>query len=369
MNKIQALLLCLASTLLVHGQSIKVRLADAKCDSVKVTLIRTDLKGTEKEEMIALKKKSFVYSIENERKARVVVFSYNNGTRHDVVLDGTIVPGENGKLTVKNGKESWKGTAFYKELQTVMSKTAPLRAEQKRIVAEINKGTDAGKKRPDSMKPYMDKLSELGGRISLLNKDYINRHPGSDVSALLLWDIEKATQETIDRLGHGVKTGRMSNFVEAMQDVLDKERDAALREMHAKATQAPDFTLKDIDGKDLTLSDMRGKYVVLDFWGSWCGWCIKGMPDMKEAYGKYKDKMEIVGVDCNDREDVWKKTVDELQLPWRHVYNPKDSGVLKSYKVRGFPTKVVIDPAGMIVKTVVGESPEFYQFLDKLFSK
>ena len=54
---------------------------------------------------------------------------------------------------------------------------------------------------------------------------------------------------------------------------------------------APDFTLNDIDGNPLSLSSLRGKYVVLDFWGSWCVWCIKGMPEMKKYYAKYKDKL------------------------------------------------------------------------------
>ena len=51
----------------------------------------------------------------------------------------------------------------------------------------------------------------------------------------------------------------------------------------AEGQMAPDFTLKDLQGNDLSLSSLRGKYVVLDFWGSWCGWCIKGIPDMKEV--------------------------------------------------------------------------------------
>lgn len=63
---------------------------------------------------------------------------------------------------------------------------------------------------------------------------------------------------------------------------------------------APDFTLKTADDKNFTLSSLRGKYIVLDFWGSWCGWCIKGIPKMKRYYDRYKSKLEIVGIDCND---------------------------------------------------------------------
>ncbi len=129
---------------------------------------------------------------------------------------------------------------------------------------------------------------------------------------------------------------------------------------------APDFVLNDINGKSLALSDLRGKYVVIDFWGSWCYWCIKGMPKMKEYYKKYKGKLEVLGVDCNDTDAKWRAAVKEYQLPWRHVYMPRISNLLDIYNVQGFPTKVIVDPKGYIYKVVHGERPEFYDLLDDL---
>ena len=138
----------------------------------------------------------------------------------------------------------------------------------------------------------------------------------------------------------------------------------------ADGQMAPDFTLNDINGKPLSLSSLRGKYVIIDFWGSWCIWCVRGMPKMKEYYQKYSDKMEILGVDCNDPEKKWKDAVKELELPWKHVYNPKKSTeILMKYQIQGFPTKILVDPEGKIAKTVVGEDPNFYQYLDGLLGK
>ena len=132
--------------------------------------------------------------------------------------------------------------------------------------------------------------------------------------------------------------------------------------------EAPDFTLNDLNGKPLTLSSLRGKYVILDFWGSWCGWCIKGIPQMKEFYQKYAGKFEILGIDCNDPEEKWKAAVEKYELPWLHVYNPRgDSKVLEQYEIQGFPTKIIVGPDGKIVKTIIGEDPAFYAFLDELF--
>ena len=101
---------------------------------------------------------------------------------------------------------------------------------------------------------------------------------------------------------------------------------------------APDFTLNDINGKPLALSSLRGKYVILDFWGSWCVWCIRGIPNMKEYYNKYKGKFEILGIDCNDSEQEWKDAVKKHELPWLHVYNTPDSQLLKTYNIAEFYT-------------------------------
>lgn len=131
--------------------------------------------------------------------------------------------------------------------------------------------------------------------------------------------------------------------------------------------KAPDFTLNDINGNPLSLSSLKGKYVVLDFWGSWCGWCIKGIPSMKEYYAKYAGKFEILGVDCGDTPEKWKEAVKKYELPWLHVFCTRESSVLNDYAIQGFPTKVVVGPDGNIVKTIVGEDPAFYVFLDELF--
>lgn len=140
-------------------------------------------------------------------------------------------------------------------------------------------------------------------------------------------------------------------------------------ELLKPGTEAPDFALATPDGKTVKLSDMRGKYVVLDFWGSWCGWCIKGMPDMKKYYEKYSGKFEIVGIDCNDTEAKWKDAVKKHELPWIHVKSEKADATPQKYAVEGYPTKVILNPDGTIYKVIVGEDPQFYKELDSLLGK
>ena len=151
----------------------------------------------------------------------------------------------------------------------------------------------------------------------------------------------------------------------------NSETVAAVANEEDDAIMAPDFTLTDIYNMPLTLSSFRGTYVVLDFWGSWCIWCIRGIPSMKEAYAKHKDKMEILGIDCRDTEEKWKAAVEEHALPWLQVRCDDDhlEQLAMMYNIEGFPTKAVIDPEGKLVKVIVGEDPAFYPFLDELLGK
>ena len=134
---------------------------------------------------------------------------------------------------------------------------------------------------------------------------------------------------------------------------------------------APNFELPDLQGNPRNLSSLRGKYVIIDFWGSWCVWCIRGFPAMKDVYAKYKDDLEILGVDCQDSEMKWRKAVEQYDLPWLQVRCPDDlmGGLAEMYGIEGFPTKAVVSPEGKLLKVVVGEDPEFYTYLDQLLGE
>ena len=91
---------------------------------------------------------------------------------------------------------------------------------------------------------------------------------------------------------------------------------------------------------------------------------------MKKMYSKYSNCLEVVGIACGDKEDVWKKSIKEYGLEWTNlIMLDGDVNVPELYSVKGFPTKVVIDPQGNIVKTVVGESSEFYTLIDDIMKE
>jgi|JI9StandDraft_1071089.scaffolds.fasta_scaffold02478_3 thiol-disulfide isomerase/thioredoxin len=134
-----------------------------------------------------------------------------------------------------------------------------------------------------------------------------------------------------------------------------------------KGNAVPDVKGIGPDNKKVLLSDLKGKYVVLDFWGSWCAPCIVGFPKMKAYYQKYSDKVEFLGIACKDERNAWIKAIEKHELPWKHILNDSNLDLTNKFAIKGFPTKVLIDQQGNLVHVFNGEGDDFYEALDKLF--
>ncbi len=281
------------------------------------------------------------------------------------------VPGENLKVTGSFSNYQVDGSAFYKDFEQCRKVSASFEEGVKNLQRDYSAKMEQGAN-PDSLEKVINKAyEELKANLSDATLKYIKAHPDMEACVSMLDNVDVENyKEVLAALSPAVREGRMKGLVDHFADYAQKalEREAAKKNT-VEGNVAPDFTLKSIDGKNISLSSLKGKVVVLDFWGSWCGWCIKGMPKMKEYYAKYKGKLEILGIDCNDTEQKWRDAVKKHELPWLHVRNEGNPDVTVLYGISGFPTKIVVDAEGKISKVVVGESEDFYTYLDQLLGK
>ncbi len=127
-------------------------------------------------------------------------------------------------------------------------------------------------------------------------------------------------------------------------------------------TEAPAFTLKTLEGKEISLKDLRGKVVLLNFWATWCPPCKEEMPLFAEVYEKYKDRgFEILAVSTDTKPETVKKFVKEYKFPFPILID--DGKISEKYRVQGLPTSFLINREGKIVKVRLGKYKEIEEDL------
>lgn len=134
---------------------------------------------------------------------------------------------------------------------------------------------------------------------------------------------------------------------------------------------APDFTLPDTEGNPVQLSSLRGNYVLIDFWASWCPDCRKENPNVVTAYNTFKDeKFKILGVSLDTKKEPWINAIEKDNLTWMHVSDLKgwDSDIARLYVIKWIPRNYLLDPDGVILASGL-EGEALTQKLQEIFKK
>lgn len=360
----------------VAQSDVTVNLKGAEVDSIRVYISEETFDNEKPRFTVAAKGGKAKFHI-NETTARSAFIEAVPGEQR---VFFTHIPGTKIKVTGTWNAHKVSGHQFYKDEEQYDALTK----ENMKGFEEFEAKTKAMRERGEELnEDIYNELSRLSNEHQSISEQFIDSHKNSDYSVYLAmtnWRPEDRDKQ-LDKLTPEVRNGFMKSYVDAIkarEKAIMEQRERQKKEREEKmakmqGTDAPEFALPSLDGTPLSISSLKGKVTVIDFWGKWCYWCMKGMPDMKKYYEKYAGKLEILGVNYGDTEEVWKKTVEENELTWKHVRmdrtNKEQTAILQQYGVSGFPTKVILSAEGKIIKVVVGEDPAFYTFIDELLGE
>ncbi len=180
-------------------------------------------------------------------------------------------------------------------------------------------------------------------------RQFITARPNSLISAFIIYSyFTRAGSEEKAKTYYNLlaKNAQATYYGTNIKEFLDNSAKVDVGKM------APAFSMADTTGNAFTLASLKGKYVLVDFWASWCGPCRKENPNVVKAYNEYRDKnFEIVGVSLDDKKSNWVKAINADKLTWVHVSDLKgwQNEAAKMYAVSAVPMNFLLDKNGKII--------------------
>ncbi len=268
---------------------------------------------------------------------------------------------DTGKITVTSNTQLWdavvKGSPVVTDYSLYRQRITPLSKLESKL-GEVYDGYMKAK----NQKMAVEVFEYYKGMLPLYyleQQQFVKENPSSPVSLYL-------TKEALGNEMDAAKADPL--FALLSPEIQNSEKGKALKQQieigkrSMVGVAAADFSQPDASGKPIALSSFKGKYVLVDFWASWCGPCRAESPNLVKAYEKYKSKnFEIFGVSLDQSKDKWLKAVKDDKYSWPQVGDMKgwENAASQQYGILGIPFNMLLDPNGVVIaRNLRGEALE-----------
>lgn len=300
----------------------------------------------------------------------------------NLILDSTDAPEISGDAKTMQKGITITGSPYSEQL-------ADFYRRSDRFTAQLDSLKQSSQRMGANIDPMQRELL-IGAFNSIVEKQsseviaFLEANPTSPVSLAMVWKLNRndefdrylALTESLEPvLSHSDSFQRFKNDIRSMQGemAMQKQQEEEQQRMAttlAPGKPAPDITLNDVNGKPLSLSSLRGKTVLIDFWASWCRPCRVENPNVVRVYKKYKNRgFEVFSVSLDNDRSRWTNAIAQDGLEWpSHVSDLAgwNSSAAKLYGVTGIPYTLLIDKEGNIIRTEL-RGPALEQELAKIY--